>query len=352
MYNIILAFITAFLLTFRVIPPIIVLAKKKKLYDEPDNRKSHLEITPRLGGVAIFAGLLFSIILWTPFGYLGDLQYILSAFIIMFLIGAKDDIEMVSPVKKFTAEFFAALILIFKANVRITDFYGILGVHEIPFWASIVFSLFVIIAIINAFNLIDGVDGLAGTTALLVSVVLGYWFFNIDRIELSIVAFAMAGSILGFLYYNYSPAKIFMGDTGSLLLGLVSAILVIKFIEINKEPGNMAFHIKAGPVFALALLVLPVFDTVRVMTLRIMNNKSPFQPDRNHIHHLLLDLGLSHMQVTAILTGVNIIIIAGVYYLRDMDINILLMILVVFVFSLIGILVLIHRKKVKNKKVK
>jgi len=287
--------------------------------------------------------------LWTPFGYLGDLQYILSAFIIMFLIGAKDDIEMVSPVKKFTAEFLAALILIFKANVRITDFYGILGVNEIPFWASIIFSLFVIIAIVNAFNLIDGVDGLAGTVGLLVSIILGYWFFNIDRIELSIVAFAMAGSIIGFLYYNYSPAKIFMGDTGSLLIGLVAAILAIKFIEINKEPGIMAYHIEAGPVFVLAVLVLPIFDTVRVMTLRIMNNKSPFQPDRNHIHHLLLDLGLNHMQVTSILTGINILVIAGVYYLRKVDINILLMILIVFVFTLISILVILHkRKKAKN----
>jgi len=128
----------------------------------------------------------------------------------------------------------------------------------------------------------------------------------------------------------------------------VSAILAIKFIEINKELGNKTFYIQAGPVFALALLVLPVFDTVRVMTLRIMNNKSPFQPDKNHIHHLLLDIGFSHMQVTAILTGVNIIIIAGVYYLRNMDINILLMIMIVFVFSLIGILVLIHRRKVKK----
>ncbi|HHH52438.1 MAG TPA: undecaprenyl/decaprenyl-phosphate alpha-N-acetylglucosaminyl 1-phosphate transferase, partial [Bacteroidetes bacterium] len=128
MYNIILAFITSFLLTYRVIPAIIYIADKKKLYDEPDHRKSHTEVIPRLGGIGIFAGLLFSIILWTPFSYLGDLQYILSAFIIIFLIGAKDDIDPISPAKKFGSQILAALILIFKANVLISGFSGILGI--------------------------------------------------------------------------------------------------------------------------------------------------------------------------------------------------------------------------------
>lgn len=347
MYNIILAFITSFLLTFRVIPSIIDIAYKKRLYDEPDERKSHTEIIPRLGGISIFAGLLFSIILWTPFNSLGDLQYILSAFIIIFLIGAKDDIEPVSPLKKFGAQIIAAFILVFQSNVRISELYGVLGIHEIPFLGGALFSMFVIVAIINAFNLIDGVNGLAGTVGLLASIVFGFLFYGVDRIELSIVAFAMAGAIIAFLYYNYTPAKIFMGDTGSLLIGLVVAVLAIKFFEINKEQTNPLLYIESGPVFAISVLIIPIFDTVRVMSLRVLKGKSPFHPDRGHIHHLLLDLGFSHMEVTAILVVTNIIFIYIAYTFRYININYLFLIILGLALILTEILVLL----VKSKKV-
>lgn len=348
MYNIILAFITAFLLTYRVIPSIISIALKKNLYDVPDDRKSHTEIIPRLGGISIFAGLLFSIILWTPFNSLGDLQYILSAFIIIFLIGAKDDIDPISPMKKFSAEIIAALILVFQANVRISELYGIFGVHEIPFAWSVALSIFVIVAIINAFNLIDGVNGLAGTVALLVSIVFGFLFYKVDRIELAIVAFAMSGSIIAFLKYNYTPAKIFMGDTGSLLLGLVSAVLAIKFFEINKEQVNPLFIIDSAPVFAISVLIIPIFDTIRVMTLRVIRGKSPFHPDRNHIHHLLLDLGFSHMQVTFILVYVNMLFIFIAYEFRKIDNNILFLSIILIALTLTSILVVLVKRKKKR----
>jgi len=302
-----------------------------------------------LGGIGIFAGLLFSIILWTPFNFLGDLQYILSAFIIIFLIGAKDDIDPVIPIKKAGAQFVAALILVFKANVIITDFHGILGIHEIPFLYSVLFSLFVIIAIINAFNLIDGVNGLAGSVALLTSIILGFWFYKIDRIELAIVAFSTAGSIIAFLKYNFSPASIFMGDTGSLLLGLVSAILAIKFIDINASLINSSYHISSGTVFVIAIMILPIFDTIRIMILRILNGKSPFHPDKKHLHHLLLDLGLSHMQVTMVLTGVNILFVLIAYYFRNLDINLLLLIIIGLLLILTGILNFIHKRKQNRK---
>lgn len=347
MYSIILAFITAFLLTFRVIPSIIYLAKIKKLYDIPDERKSHNEVIPRLGGIAIFAGLLFSIILWSPFQYLGDLQYILAAFIIIFLIGAKDDIVPISPLKKFGAELFAASIIVFFANIRITSFYGVFGISHIPYLFSIAFSIFVIIVLINAFNLIDGVDGLAGSIGIIVSFVFGFWFYKVDRIELAVVSFAAIGSITAFLYYNFSPAKIFMGDTGSLLLGLVSSILAISFLEYNHELQNSHFYIKAGPVFAITILVIPVFDTLRVMVLRIFRKKSPFNPDRTHIHHLLLDIGLKHNQVTILLILTNVVFIVTVYLLRFLNINLLLLIIVTSAI-LLTLLILYIKKNSKK----
>ena len=349
MYNIILAFITAFLLTFRVIPAIIYIADKKKLYDEPNHRKSHSKIIPQLGGVGIFAGLLFSIILWTPFNSLGDLQYILSAFIIIFLIGAKDDIDPIVPIKKFGAELLAALILIFKANVVITDFQGILGIHELPFIWSTLFTLFVIIAIINAFNLIDGVNGLAGSVSLLTTIILGFWFYKIDRIELAIVAFSTAGSIIAFLNYNFTPAKIFMGDTGALLLGLISVILTIKFFEINKTLTDSPYFISSSIIFAITIIILPIYDTIRVLVLRILEWKSPFHPDKKHLHHLLLDLGLSHMQVTLILISINILFILIAYFFRGLDMNLLLLIIIALLLFLTGILIFIHKRKLNKK---
>jgi UDP-GlcNAc:undecaprenyl-phosphate/decaprenyl-phosphate GlcNAc-1-phosphate transferase len=343
MYSIILAFITAFLLTFRVIPSVIYLAKIKKIYDIPDERKSHDEVKPRLGGIAIFAGLLFSIILWSPFQYLGDLQYILAAFIIIFLIGAKDDIEPVSPLMKFGAELFAASIIVFFANIRITSFYGVLGIGHLPLIFSFTFSIFVIIALINAFNLIDGVDGLAGSIGVIVAFTFGFWFYKVDRIELAVVSFAAIGSIIAFLYYNITPSKIFMGDTGSLLLGLVASVLAISFLEFNQELYNSHFHISSGPVFAIAILIIPVFDTLRVMILRIFRLQSPFNPDRTHIHHLLLDIGLNHIQVTAILILINVFFIMIAYFFRSLNINLLLLIMVFCVMIMTGVLLYIRK---------
>jgi UDP-GlcNAc:undecaprenyl-phosphate/decaprenyl-phosphate GlcNAc-1-phosphate transferase len=328
MYEIILAFITAFCLTFIAIPSIIHLAKKKNLVDIPDERRSHQEITPSLGGIGIFAGMLFSILMWTPFEYFGDLQYILCAFIIIFLIGAKDDIDPISPGKKFLGEILAASILVFKANIRLTSFYGIFGFYEIPTYVSILLSIFTIIVIINAFNLIDGINGLSASIGILISLVLGYWFFQVDRLEIATIASALIGSTLAFLRFNITPAKIFMGDTGALLIGLVSAILSILFIELHKNIPPSEYYFPSAPSFVIATLILPLFDTLRVFTLRIIDGKSPFHPDRRHIHHLLIDLGFTHMRATGILVMVNVLFILLAISLQGFgNLNLILIVL-------------------------
>ena len=262
MYDIILSFVTAFLLTFFAIPSIINIAKVKKLVDVPDERRSHQEATPSLGGIGIFAGLIFSVIMWTPFNVFGDLQYVLCSLIIIFLIGAKDDILPMSPSKKIIGEVFAASILVFKANVKVTSLYGIFNVYELnPFFAAI-FSIFIILVIINSFNLIDGIDGLSGSIGTLIAVTLGTWFFLVDRIELSLLAFAMAGALIAFLKYNFTPAKIFMGDTGALIVGLISAVLVIKFIEFHREAPESIYAFSAAPAVAIGILLFPLYDTL------------------------------------------------------------------------------------------
>lgn len=346
MYEIILSFLTSFILTFFAIPSIIHVAKKKHLMDEPGERRSHQESTPSLGGIGIFAGVLFAIIFWTPFNLFQDLQYILCAFIIIFLIGAKDDILPIDPTKKLVGEIAAAFILIIKSNVKITSFYGLFGIGVLPEWFSIAFTCFVILVIVNAFNLIDGINGLTGSIGALISVCFGTWFLLVDSIELAIVAFALAGALIAFLKYNITPAKIFMGDTGSLLTGLICSILTIKFLEVNKElPLENIFRFAAFPAVAVGILIIPLFDTLRVFITRIIRGRSPFQPDRNHIHHLLIDYGFSHMQATAVLVFVNLGFIALVFYLQHIGTFELLLTVIALALILTAYLYFTVRKK-------
>ncbi len=327
MYQIILCFLTAFVLTYITIPSIIRISKHKKLMDVPGDRASHTRSVPTLGGIAIFGGVIFSIILWTPFQVFGNLQYILSAFVIIFLIGAKDDIMPLTPYKKMLGQLIAVLILVFKANIKITSFYGIYGIETLPEWMSILFSIFTILLIINAFNLIDGINTLCASTGILISVTLGYWFKEVDQIVLSIIAFSLVGSLLAFLKYNISPAKIFMGDTGSMMVGTICAILVIRFMEINSSllPDNM--QIQAAPALAIAILFIPLYDTLRVFVLRLLKGKSPFSPDKQHVHHVLLSLGLNHLQTTSILIILNTLMIGIVSFFIDWgNVNLLLLI--------------------------
>jgi len=348
MYEIILAFITAFTLTYFTIPSIINVARVKGLYDEPGERRSHTIVTPSLGGIAIFAGLMFSIVLWTPFEVFGDLQYILCALVIIFLIGAKDDILPVSPKVKLMGQFGAAAILAFKAEITLTSLYGLFGLYDLPEIVAIPLTIFTIIVVINAFNLIDGINGLAGGITCVVVLTLGTWFFLVERIELAIVAFSLMGATLGFLKYNITPAKIFMGDTGSLLLGLICSVLIIEFIDYNRvlTEQNHPYMISSGPAVAIGILVLPLFDTLRVFITRILKGKSPFYPDRTHIHHLLLDTGLTHMQATVVLVIVNIAFIIFVYLLQDLgSLNLLILLTLIATFLSTSLYLYVSRRK-------
>jgi len=311
MFAVILGFITAFTLTFSIIPVIIRVARERRIYDRPNERSSHDEPTPSLGGIGIFAGTICAIVLWTPLEAFGVLQYILAAFVLIFLIGAMDDLLPLSPTKKFSAQLLVAIILAYKSNVRITSLYGVFGVNELPELTGFVLSVLIIIAIINSFNLIDGINGLAGSIGLLACVVWGAWFLAIRSPGLAVVAFSLAGAVTAFLKYNFTPAQIFMGDTGSLLIGTVCAILSLNFIEMNHLvfiAPTYAFN--SAPAIAVSILILPLYDTVRVFVQRILQGRSPFSPDKTHIHHLLLDLNFSHSQAVAILLSINVAFIA------------------------------------------
>lgn len=193
--------------------------------------------------------------------------------------------------------------------------YGVLGFQQLPEPMSITLSLFTIIVIVNSYNLIDGVDGLAATVGIITTSVFGVYFFQAGELPYALLAFITTGSLLGFLIFNHAPARIFMGDTGSLLIGLVNAILAVHFISSAGRPGSPLF-IDAAPAIGFAILMVPLFDTMRVFSLRILARRSPFAPDKNHIHHLLLNLGLSHASVTYILAVINLIFMMVAFLTR------------------------------------
>ncbi len=316
------ALLTSFVLTYMFIPSIIKVANIKHLFDTPGERKSHYGVIPTLGGVAIFGGFMIAFCLFASFDLrTHEMKFILAALCFTFMLGAKDDIVELVASKKFIGQIFAACIIVILGEVRITSLYGLFGVSYINEFVSIVLSVVTIIFIINAFNIIDGINLLAGSISILMSVAFGVWFYYYGFFDYAILAAAMSGAVFAFLKYNYTPAKIFMGDSGSLSIGLLAAVLAIQFIEKNElvlhNGSSEGVKIIAAPAMAIAILIIPLFDTLRAFTLRILNKKSPFLADRNHIHHRLIDLGFSHITATYILIAVNLLFIIVVYFLQS-----------------------------------
>jgi len=335
MERIIAGGLIAFLITFIVIPAIITVAKVKKLYDEPDDkRKLHKEPIPSLGGLGMFIGFIFSILLTVSFSSEApEFQYYFAAFLIIFFLGMKDDIIIISPIKKVVGEVVAAGILIYKAKLVITNMHGLFGIYHIDTVFSYLLTLFALVVIINAFNLIDGVDGLAGSLGLISSLVFGVFFLINKNIPYAVLAFTFAGSLAAFLIYNFHPAKIFMGDTGSLTIGLLNSILVIKFIETG---GNYAsYPVDSSPAIGFGILLVPLMDTLRVFSIRILSGRSPFRPDRNHIHHLLLNYGFNHKRVTFTCIIAAILITALTFFFQKVGIGFLIAGQSVLFFSLV-----------------
>jgi len=344
MDKILLSYTFAFLVTFFAIPVIIEVARRKKLFDEPDERKVHKMVIPTLGGLGIFAGFILATLIGAPVGS-SELQYFVASAIVIFFLGIKDDILVLSVAKKFIGQLIAAGIIIKFGGVQITNMHGFLGITTIPHVASIVLTLFTIVVIINSFNLIDGVDGLAGTLGLLTALVFGGYFYYTGYLLYAVMALSLAGSLVGFLIYNFSPAKIFMGDTGSLLIGLINSIMVIKFINIA-DSFAANFPLASAPAIGFAILIVPLFDTLRVFAFRILNRRSPFSSDRNHVHHFLLELGYSHRKITLLCVGYNVGIILLAFFLRNLGTTFLIGTILAISCSLIA---LIYYSRPKNK---
>jgi len=348
---VLLSVATAFVVTYFSIPSIIAVARAKHLYDEPNGRTSHLVSTPTLGGMGIYAGIIIASMIFVDIANMGFIQYIIAGSIVMFFIGLKDDILAIAPFKKLLGQIIAASIIIDLGGIRFTHLHGFMGIGEINYVSSALISLFVIIVTINAFNLIDGIDGLASGIGMLVVGFFGTWFFMVGHHELAVLAASVFGALLAFFRFNVFSRrnKIFMGDIGSLTLGFFVAVLLIRFNEININQ-NGPWAISAAPVVSFGVLILPMFDTLRVFFIRIFKGKSPFKADKQHVHHRLLALGNTHIRASLILIGFNAFFIAIALLLQNLNIYLLgfVILLLATLFSYLPV-VLIKKQSTRLK---
>lgn len=329
----ILCLLLSFAITFFAIPSIIEVARQKGLFDEPTERKQHSHGIPALGGLAIFGGTLLGTLFFLP-QIDAEAQFIFAALIILFFMGVKDDILILAASKKLVGQVVVASIIIYFCDIRILNFYGFLGLSVLSPAVSFMLTLFTMVVIINSFNLIDGIDALAASLGIFTSAVFSWYFLANGEPLYAVLALSLTGSLIAFLMYNYPPAKIFMGDTGSTLIGVLNAVFVIKFITQAAEASSPV-PVDAAPAIGFAILIVPLFDTLRIFGLRILQKRSPFSSDRSHIHHYLLDLGFSHRAITAVLLAVNVLFVMMAWLLRGLGTTLVISILLASATSII-----------------
>lgn len=335
------------LLVLIILPSVIYIAHQNKLFDDlTAPRKQHNYGIPRLGGIAFYISIILTSLFIAQKGTESSSYDLYAAGIILFAMGIKDDLTGVNHHNKLAVQALVSFIITVSGDIRITNLYGLFDIYELNYVTSILISVLLIIFVINSFNLIDGIDGLAGTLGVIVCCTFGCYFTLQGQTRLAALSFSVSGSLIAFLIYNYSPAKIFMGDSGSLFLGMLSAFFAIKFININE--ASTIYNIHAALAFAMAVLIIPAFDTCSVVVTRIYNKKSPFKPDRNHIHHRMLLLGLTHLQTTFILAGINILFIGLALLFNQADNQLLILLFVGVLLVLNNLVNYLLRVKAKQ----
>lgn len=323
----------SFLIVYKSIPVLIELAYHKDLYDKPDGeRKVHTQFISNFGGVAIFiaftSGFLFS-------GFaqgLTGLPYFTGALLGLFFCGLKDDLIGLAPKTKLFVELIVAVAVMSGMGLMIDQFGGVFGINSIPMWLAIPVTLFTMIVVINAYNLIDGIDGLAGGVAAIASATFSIGFFYAGDLVFGIMSLTLMITSIGYLFHNFHPANIFMGDTGSLVVGFLLSVFAIRFISLNELPAFHEIFGNASVVIPIAALSIPLYDTLRVFARRIARGQSPFTADSDHIHHTLLRMGLGQRRTVLYLYAATIVITSIAYLSSSLNVNLSL---IIVVFSMV-----------------
>src|SRR5690606_38238381 len=340
----VLVFLGAFLLTYLTIPKIIGVVQYKKLMDNPNDRSSHKTVTPTLGGIAFFYCLIFTIFFLKDRDLHNEAIYLIPSLTILLMVGLKDDLVVLSPLTKLIAQIIAVSFVLASDSFIIHSLNGFLNIYEIPYFLYLLVGGFLMITIINSYNLIDGIDGLAAMVGIVILMLYTTIFYMSHEYFYSLLSIALNACLMAFLGYNLSSTKkIFMGDTGSLIVGFMIAMFTLKFLALKPTAyTELPFLLENAPLIAVGILIVPLFDTARVFTLRIVSKKGPFSPDRHHTHHILVDfLNLSHKQASFIIAGFNFVFVVLLIVLGGITTNLWMIISLVVVC--IGLVYLFYK---------
>lgn len=327
-------FLVAFLTTYFIIPKIIWVVNSRDLIDKPDHRSSHQNSTPTMAGVSFFLAIIMVVFFIKKEDVDNIGVNLIAALTIIFIVGLKDDLVVSTPKAKIIGQLLAIGIMIISGVFNFTDFNNFLGLGVIPLFITVPLVVFSMLAIINSYNLIDGIDGLASIIGIVIFSGFATIFYFLDLNYYFLISLSFIGVLFAYLRYNFSKSKkIFMGDTGSLIIGFCIAFLTMKFLTIDYNIASKApFLIENRIIVALSILFIPLFDTIRVIGVRLLDGKSPFYPDRNHIHHILIDSGLKHYKASLFLAVINILLMTLVIYLSTIYNSFEMLIFVVVLF--------------------
>lgn len=342
--TLLLCFFLAALLSFYCIPTIINISLSKKFYGEPDTYKTK-KSTPTLGGLAVFLGFILAATVSSYQFHMPELRYIFAALLIVLFMGLKNDLMQVSSPMKFLAELSAAIIICALGDIRFTNLYGILGIHQLNYWMSLITSISTIIFLTNAINVMDNIDGLAAGISIIISAAFGIWFYVDGHAEYAVLCFSLIGALTSFFLYNVfgKTNKILFGDTGSLVTGTILSVFLIKFNEFNCISNSMTF--RSAPAISFAIVSIPIIDTLLAIILRITQERPMFKADRNHVQYKLLYFKLTHFEATLVLMITNGLIIALALLLQNIEVNALFFLIGILAVSFMLIPFVIVRRK-------
>lgn len=310
-YHLLVPFIVAFAATLWVHPKILKIAILKNLVDNPDERKLQRRPVPVMGGLAVFFGITVGICSAQITFFSPGIFVLMAAMIVMLYTGTIDDILDLTPRIRFIIEIAVVAFIILVNNSGINHFWGLWGIEFIPAWFAGALTIFAAVGIINAINLIDGVNGLSSGFCFMASIMFAIMLYVSGNTVMTILAVSAAGAIIPFFLHNVfgNTTKMFIGDGGTLVIGTMMSMFVVSILKGSSLSAPLANEGVGLIPFTLAVLAVPVFDTLRVMSMRILRKTSPFHPDKTHLHHLFLELGFSHIGTTVSILTLNFLII-------------------------------------------
>lgn len=349
----VLVFLLSVIISYLTVPQISILVRKKGLVDTSNDRSSHKGVVPTMGGVSFFLSLIISLFFIDAFDVNGVGISIVAGTTVLFFVGMKDDLICVSPRVKVIGQILVTLFLLKDTGFFMKSFDGFMFIGEIPFILSVFLSFLMILVLVNSYNLIDGINGSASMVGISIFVLFAFIFYRTNMDYFFLLSIVCIGFLAAFLRYNLSKSKrIFMGDTGSMIVGYIIGIMTMRFMAMEREQLRMVGILPVNKVILiLGLVFVPFVDTLRVFVLRVMKGVSPFKPDRNHIHHVMIDfMGLTHASASLILAVMNTFAFFMLYYLDKFVSPIILAITFILMVAVSAIVLFLFNRSYKVRK--